>query len=77
MNTKEGDEFDKCFVGLQVAKHAGMQSMLTVLQRHATGKLQGIIEDGLDKNAQHMEVAVNLMEQLAANDSSKSSRAAR
>ncbi len=71
LSKKEGAEFDKCFLGMEIAKHAGMQSTLTVLQRHATGKLQGLIKDGLAKNEQHMEVAVNLMEKLAANDSSK------
>lgn len=75
LSKKEGAEFDKCFVGMQVAKHAGMQSTLTVLQRHASGKLQGLIKDGLEKNAKHMEAAVNLMDRLTASDSSKLSKA--
>lgn len=74
LSKKEGAEFDKCFVGMQVAKHAGMQSTLTVLQRHASGKLQGLIKDGLEKNAEHMEAAVNLMDRLTASDSSKLSK---
>jgi predicted outer membrane protein len=74
LSKKKGAEFDKCFVGMQVAKHAGMQSTLTVLQRHASGKLQGLIKDGLEKNAKHMEAAVNLMDRLTASDSSKLSK---
>ncbi len=71
LSKKEGAEFDKCFVGMQVAKHAGMLSTLTVLQRHASGKLQGLIKDDLEKNAKHMEAAVNLMDRLTASDTSK------
>jgi predicted outer membrane protein len=70
LSKKEGIAFDKCFVGMQVAKHAAMHTNLTVLQRHASGDLQGWIKEGLAKNAQHMEAAVSLMEQLAVNDSS-------
>lgn len=74
LNKKKGAEFDACFVGMQIAKHAGMLSTLTVLQRHATGNLQRLIKDDLEKNSQHMEVAVNLMDRLAANESSKLSK---
>jgi predicted outer membrane protein len=77
LGKKEGIEFDKCFVGMQIAKHAAMLSTLTVLQRHSTGKLQGLIKDGLQENTQHMEVAVKLMEQLAADDSTKLSRSSK
>jgi predicted outer membrane protein len=77
LNKKEGIEIDKCFVGMQIAKHAGMHSSLTVLQRHATGELQGIITQGLETNAQHMEAAIKLMEQLAKIDSTKLSRDSR
>lgn len=71
LSTKEGIEFDKCFVGMQVAKHAMMHSSLTVFERHATGELRGLIKAGLAKNSEHMQAAVSLMEQLAASDSSK------
>ncbi len=75
LSSKEGAEFDACFVGMQIAKHAGMHSTLTVLQRHATGKLQNLIKDGLVENTQHMEIAVKLMDRLATNDSTKLSKA--
>jgi predicted outer membrane protein len=74
LSSKDGAEFDKCFVGMQVAKHAGAISKLTVLQRHATGKTQELISSELKSNTKHMEAAVSLMKKLADKDSSKSNR---
>lgn len=70
LGQKKGADFDRCFVALQIAKHAGMKSTLTVLQRHTTGKVQGVIKESLAMNTQHMQGAVELMEQLAAQDAS-------
>lgn len=77
LSKKKGAEFDECFVGMQIAKHAGMHSTLTVLQRQATGKLQGLIKDALETNKQHMEAAVNLMEKLATDESTKLSQSSK
>ena len=65
LSKKEGVEFDKCFVGMQVAKHAMAHSSLTVLQRHTTGELQTFVKEGLTKNAEHMKASITLMEQLS------------
>ncbi|MFN7291435.1 MAG: DUF4142 domain-containing protein [Pirellula sp.] len=75
LGQKKGTDFDRCVVALQIAKHAGMKSTLTVLQRHTTGKVQGVIKEGLDMNSQHMQSAVELMEQLASQDSSVTTQA--
>jgi predicted outer membrane protein len=71
LSEKDGIEIDKCFVGMQVAKHAAMKSSLTVLERHASSDLQSLIQKGIKKNDEHMKVAVSLMEKLADIDSSK------
>lgn len=77
LSQKEGVEFDKCFIAMQVAKHAGMHSTLTVLERHATGKLQDVVKVGLEKNSQHMKMAVNLMKQLDENKTTKLTQASK
>ena len=77
LGQKKGADFDRCFVALQIAKHAGMKSTLTVLQRHTTGKVQGVIKEGLEMNTQHMQGAIELMEQLAAQDASATTQAPR
>ena len=77
LGQKKGTDLDRCFVALQIAKHAGMKSTLTVLQRHTTGKVQGVIKEGLEMNTKHMQGAVELMEQLAAQDASATTRASK
>ncbi|XZE43506.1 DUF4142 domain-containing protein [Pirellulaceae bacterium SH467] len=65
LSKKEGEEFDSCFVGMQIAKHGMMHSSLTVLQRHTTGELQDFIKASLAKNDAHMKAASSLMERLS------------
>jgi uncharacterized protein (DUF305 family) len=77
LGQKKGADFDRCFVALQIAKHAGMKSTLTVLQRHTTGKVQAVIKESLAMNTQHMQGAVELMEQLAAQDASATTQASK
>lgn len=74
LSSKEGVEFDKCFVGMQVAKHASMHSTLTVLQRHTSSPLQALIKSELETNAKHMKASVTLMEKLAQSDPTNPSR---
>ena len=71
---KEGVEFDKCFVGMQVAKHAMAHSSLTVLQRHTSGDLQNFVKEGLTKNAEHMKASTSLMEQLSEKIETRTSK---
>jgi uncharacterized coiled-coil protein SlyX len=75
LNTKDGDEFDKCFVGMQIAKHAAMRTKLVVLQRHTTGELQQMISEGIQSIDSHAKSAEALMEKLSkADPSAKSSK---
>ncbi len=71
LSKKEGAEFDKCFVGMQIAKHAAMQTKLVVLQRHTSDELQQIIAEGIQTTAKHMKEAETLMTKLDANSSDK------
>lgn len=64
LSKKEGAEFDKCFVGMQLAKHSMMHTSLTVLERHTTGALQGFIKKSLATNDEHLQASVDLMEAL-------------
>jgi predicted outer membrane protein len=64
LSKKAGNDFDSCFVGMQIAKHGMMHSSLSVLQRHTTGELQVFIKASLVKNDEHMKAATDLMERL-------------
>ncbi len=71
MMTKDsGKNFDECYVGMQLAKHAAMHSKLTVFQRHTSGELNQFITSGLAKNKSMMADADALMKRLAAAASS-------
>ena len=73
LSSKDGSEFDKCFVAMQVAKHGQMKSELTVLGRHASGDLSELLEKSLAKNEEHSKAAEKLMRQLTDKDSKESS----
>lgn len=70
LNGKEDADFDRCFVGMQVARHASMHSALTVLTRHTKGKLLELVKAGLKENDKHLEIAQKLMVQLEADAAS-------
>lgn len=73
LSKKEGAEFDKCFVGMQIAKHAAMHTKLVVLQRHTSDELKQIVEDGIQTTAKHLKTAENLMAKLDDSDSDQKS----
>lgn len=74
LTQKEGSEFDKCFLGMQLAKHAAMQSKLTVFQRHASGDFKQVVDQGLETTKKHLKHAEKLMEQLAGTTSEQGER---
>ncbi len=74
LSKKEGVEFDKCFVGMQLAKHAMAHSSLTVLQRHTSGELQNFVKEGLTMNAEHLKASTKLMEQLSEKADGRTSK---
>ncbi len=73
LSKKEGAEFDKCFVGMQIAKHAAMHTKLVVLKRHTSDELQQIVSEGIQTTAQHMKMAESLMAKLDDGDDTKTS----
>jgi hypothetical protein len=69
LDEKEGMEIDKCFVGMQVANHLAMKSRLTVMERYASGELDGLIKQVIAKNDEHLLAAIDLMTELADSNS--------
>lgn len=64
LNAKDGDEFDKCFVGMQIAKHAAMHTKLVVLGRHTSDEMKQMVTEGIQATAKHMKAAESLMAKL-------------
>jgi predicted outer membrane protein len=69
LESKKGEEFDKCYVGMQVAGHQKMVSELAVLKDSInTPELRQLIMQGHETTTQHLTHAKNLMETLAKGD---------
>lgn len=73
LSEKKENEFDECFIGLQIAKHAAMKSKLEVLQRHASGELRDLLAQGQKTTESHLEHAQTIMKDLAKNSSDRRS----
>lgn len=61
LSEKSGAGFDECFLGQQIGAHMAMKAKLTVLHRHASSELAGILADGLKTTDQHLAKAEHLM----------------
>jgi predicted outer membrane protein len=75
LEQKEGEEFDKCFIGMQIAKHMEMVDTLKVFSRYASQELDQLIEQAEQTTEDHLQHAKHLIKQLEkGDDSSTSSR---
>jgi predicted outer membrane protein len=62
---KKGEEFDKCYTGMQIAAHQKMSDALAVLKNHVTTpELRQVITQGSETTQQHLSHAKNLMKSL-------------
>lgn len=64
LNGKSGNEFDDCFVGMQIAAHMQMVDELKVLERHASPQLQPVLKQGRTTAEAHLDRAKSLMKSL-------------
>ncbi len=64
---KSDVEFDRCFVGMEMARHMAMHTKLQVFQRHCSGELQQVVTDSLSTTVKHLKAAESLMKQLDDN----------
>jgi len=64
LGSKEGNEFDKCYMGMQVAAHMKMLDELKVFKNHATGELQQDIESAIDTTEHHLKDAKKIMDNI-------------
>lgn len=64
LSQKEGSQFDRCYIGGQMAAHMKMADELSVFSRYATGDLQPILQEGLQTTKQHLAHVKQLAERL-------------
>jgi len=71
LSEKQGAEFDKCFMGMQVAMHMEVADTLKVFQKHASGQLRQSLDEALQTTQAHLEHAKQVqksVEEKAKND---------
>lgn len=64
LSQKEGVQFDRCYLGQQVAAHIWLTDALQVFERHASSNLQPILQEGLQVAQQHLTHAKALLARI-------------
>lgn len=77
LEQKDGDEFDKCYIGLQIAKHMEMLDTLKVFSRYASPQLDQLIEQAEETTQDHLDHAKHLIKQLERGGGDRSSSSSR
>jgi predicted outer membrane protein len=74
LESKSGEEFDKCYINEQIAKHTAMKNKLTVYERHASGDLAATLADGLKTTEHHLMKAEEIAKSLEGSTGAQSRR---
>ena len=64
LNQKEGAQFDRCYMNMQVGAHMKMADELTVYSRYGSGEFQTICQEGLQTTKEHLTMAKQIAERL-------------
>lgn len=64
LGRQQGPEFDKAFMGMQVALHTNMLAHLQAAQGHVSSQMQPIVQQGIEMTQNHIAQANQIMEQL-------------
>jgi predicted outer membrane protein len=76
LQRKDGSEFDKCYMGMQIGMHMQMLDTLKVMSRYASHELDQLIEEGEKTTESHLDHAKKIMASLEGRSDS-SARSAR
>jgi len=74
LSSKQGIEFDKCFMGQQIGAHMKVVDSLTVLRNHASSDLQQKLDQELQTAKQHLQLAKQIEQKLKETPSERVSR---
>ncbi len=64
LGAKQGADFDKCFMGMQVGGHLHMADTLKVMKNYASPQLRSVLEEGAKTTAEHLAHAKQIMKSL-------------
>lgn len=66
LEQKDDNEFDECFIGMQIAKHMEMIDTLKVFSHYASENLDQVIEEAEQASQEHLDHAKELIKQLTS-----------
>jgi predicted outer membrane protein len=69
LESKQGSDFDKCYIGKQIGMHQEMLDTLKVMRNYASPQLQQMIAQATATTQQHLDHAKSLMHQLESKSS--------
>lgn len=61
---KQGAEYDRCYMGMQVMAHVGVSDMLEVFSKHASPELRTLLQEGQKTVRTHLEKAKDIANKL-------------
>ncbi len=64
LGKKDGAEFDKCFMDMQIAAHAMMKDKLSVYHQHVSPELAKVLGEGLATTEQHLKQAKQIRKDM-------------
>jgi len=67
LSEKQGEHFDKAYVGTQIMAHMHFIDEVNVFERYASADLQPILQEGAQIAKDHLQHAKQLMRQLEGN----------
>lgn len=74
LGSKQGEDFDKCFMGQQIGAHMKVVDELTVLRNHASSELKQKLDKELETAKQHLQLAKQIEQKLKDRPSERVSR---
>jgi putative membrane protein len=74
LSSKQGADFDECFMGQQVGAHMKMVDELQVLRNHVSSELQQKIDKDLQVAQQHLQLAKQVAQKAKDRSSERVSR---
>jgi len=73
LSQKQGSDFDKAFVGMQIHGHMNCLNTLEVLRPYASPQLAKVIEQAIPSTQTHLQHAKQIMEELKGTQESRTS----
>jgi len=74
LGSKQGGDFDKCFMGQQIGAHMKVIDELKVLRNYASSDLQQKLDKELQTAEQHLQLAKQIEQKLKDNPSERVTR---